>query len=110
MQIHEEHGNRLMSSKERVLWAGGHGVLLLLGLAGIAFVSGYWGIHLALGPAAYLLVLDAHSSDNAPTKVAISYGAALVVGWVAYVAIARGFPPRRSNRCRNRGSVWSGVR
>lgn len=44
MQIHEEHGNRLMSSKERVLWAGGHGVLLLLVLAGIAFVSGYWAI------------------------------------------------------------------
>lgn len=82
-----------MSSKERVLWAGGHGVLLLLVLAGIAFASGYWAVLLALGPAAYLLVLDAHSSDNAPTNVAISYGAALVIGWGAYVAIAQGIAP-----------------
>lgn len=78
---------------ERVLWAGGHGILLLLVLAGFAFVSGYWAILLALGPAAYLLVLDAHSSDNAPTKVAICYGAALVIGWVTYIAIAQGIAP-----------------
>ena len=66
---------------------------MLLLIAGIAFVSGYWAIILALGPAAYLLVLDAHSSDNAPTNVAICYGAALVIGWVAYTAIAQGIAP-----------------
>ncbi|WP_227377910.1 hypothetical protein [Haladaptatus halobius] len=82
-----------MNSNERMLWTGGHGVLLLLVLAGIAFVSGYWAILPALGPAAYLLVLDAHSSDNAPAKVATSYGAALVIGWVAYQAIAQGIAP-----------------
>ena len=82
-----------MSSNEPVLWAGGHGALLLLMIAGIAFVSGYWAILLALGPAAYLLVLDAHSSDNAPTNVAICYGAALVIGWIAYTAIAQGIAP-----------------
>lgn len=82
-----------MNLNERVLWASGHGVLLLLMLAGIAFVSGYWAILLALGPAAYLLVLDAHSSANAPTNVAISYGAALVIGWVAYLVVAQGITP-----------------
>lgn len=82
-----------MNLNERVLWAGGHGVLLLLMLAGITFVSGYWAILLALGPAAYLLVLDAHSSANAPTKAAISYGAALVIGWVAHLVIAQGITP-----------------
>ena len=93
MYIHDEHDNEAMNLNERVLWAGGHGVLLLLMLAGIAFVSGYWAILLALGPAAYLLVLDAHSSANAPTKVAISFGAALVIGWVAYLVIAQGVTP-----------------
>ncbi|WP_332900329.1 hypothetical protein [Haladaptatus sp. CMSO5] len=78
---------------DRVLWAGGHGTLLLLVIAGIAFVSGYWAILPALGPAAYLLVLDAHSSDNAPTMVAISFIAALVVGWLTYTAIAKGIAP-----------------
>lgn len=93
MYIHSEHEKEPMNLNERVLWAGGHGVLLLLMLAGIAFVSGYWAILLALGPAAYLLVLDAHSSANAPTKVAISFGAALVIGWVAYLVIAQGVTP-----------------
>ncbi|WP_227379786.1 hypothetical protein [Haladaptatus halobius] len=82
-----------MSTNERVLWAGGHGGFLLLVLAGIAFVSGYWVILLALGPAAYLLVLDAHNSDNAPRVIVISYVTALAVGWVAYMAIAQGIAP-----------------
>lgn len=93
MHTHDEHESEPMNSNERVLWASGHGVLLLLVLAGIAFVSGYWAIPLALGPAAYLFVLDAHSSDNAPMKVAISYGAALVTGWVTYMTIAQGIAP-----------------
>ena len=81
------------SMSDRVLWSGGHGALLLLVIAGIAFISGYWAILLALGPGTYLLVLDAHSSDNAPTNVAICYGTALVIGWVAYMAIAQGITP-----------------
>lgn len=93
MHIDDEHEGEPMNSNERVLWTDGHGVLLLLMLAGIAFVTGYWAILLALGPATYLLVLDAHGSDNAPTKVAGSYGAALVIGWFAYMAIARGIAP-----------------
>lgn len=93
MYIHDEHEDEPMNLNERVLWAGGHGVLLFLMLAGITFVSSYWAILLALGPAAYLLVLDAHSSANAPTKVAISYGGALVIGWVAYLVIAQGITP-----------------
>lgn len=77
----------------RVLWAGGHGALLLFVVAGIVFVSGYWTVLLALGPVAYLLVLNAHRSDSAPTNVAICYGTALVIGWVAYTAIAQGIAP-----------------
>ncbi|WP_248910244.1 hypothetical protein [Halocatena marina] len=82
-----------MTTTERVLWVGGHGTFLLLVLAGIAFVSGYWAIFIALGPAACLLVFDAHNSDNTPTVVIISYVAALVVGWVTYTTIAPGIAP-----------------
>ena len=82
-----------MSPTERVLWAGGHGTVLAVVLAGIAFISGYWAILLALGPAAYLFALDAHSSDHTPTNIAISYTAALVSGWIAYTAIAQGITP-----------------
>ncbi|WP_227376290.1 hypothetical protein [Haladaptatus halobius] len=93
MHIHDDHEVEVMSVNERVLWASGHGLLLLLVLGGTVFVSGYWAIILALGPAAYLLALDAHSSDNAPAVVIISYTAALGVGWVAYMALAQGIAP-----------------
>lgn len=91
--IREYYAGMPMRANERVLWIGGHGVLLLLALAGIAFVTGYWAIFLALGPAAYLLVLDAHSAENAPVNVVISYATALVIGWIAYLAIAEGIAP-----------------
>lgn len=95
-----------MNTNDRVLWIGGHGVFLLLILAGIAFVSGYWAIFLALGPEAYLLVLDAHNSDNAPTIVAISYVAALVVGWLTY----RQLHLQLSTQCWSPVFAWLGVR
>lgn len=78
---------------ERVLWAGGHGATLLLLLAGISFVSGYWAVLLALGPAAYLPVLDAHNPDNTPQMVVIGYIAALAVGWTTHSVVARGIAP-----------------
>lgn len=82
-----------MSTNERILWNGGHGILLIVVLAGIAFISGYWGIFLALGPAAYLLVLDANSSAHAPTVIVIGYVTALGAGWAAYTVIAQGVSP-----------------
>lgn len=82
--------------------------MLLLVLAGIAFVSGYWAILLALGPATYLLVLDAHSADNAPIKVAISYAAALGIGWVAYIVIAQGIDPTAVEPMSERGLRLAG--
>ena len=60
---------------------------------GHRFVSGYWAVLIALGPAAYLFVLDAHNPDNAPQMIVISYIAALVTGWVAYIVIAEGVAP-----------------
>lgn len=62
-------------------------------LAGISFASGYWAVLLALGPAAYLLVLDAHNSDNAPQMVVIRYIATLATGWATYSVVARGIVP-----------------
>lgn len=82
-----------MNKNERMLWVGGHGVLLLLILGLITFISGYWAILIALGPGAYYIVLNAHSSDNAPEMVAISYVGALVVGWLIYMMIAPGIAP-----------------
>lgn len=82
-----------MTLRERMLWIGGYGGLLLLAFTGIAFGSGYWGILLALGPTIYPLVLDAHGAENTPKRVAISYSAALVIGWSSYMMIAQGVEP-----------------
>lgn len=82
-----------MSLRERILWVGGYGGLLLLALLGVALASGYWAILLALGPAVYPLVLDAHRPGNAPKTVAISYSAVLVTGWASYMVIAQGVDP-----------------
>lgn len=78
---------------EQVIWAGGHGVVLSIVLAGIAFVSGLWGILIALAPAAYFLVLFPHNSDNTPKTVVITHLTALIAGWVAYTALAQGIAP-----------------
>lgn len=78
---------------EQVIWASGHGVALLVVLAGIAFVSGYWGILIALAPAAYFLVFFPHDADNSPKTVVGSHLTALIVGWVTYAALAQGIAP-----------------
>ncbi len=80
---------------ERMIWASGHGVALLVVLAGIAFVSGYWGILIALAPAAYLLVFFPHDADNTPKTVVRSHLTALIIGWVTYTALAQAIPPTR---------------
>ncbi|MGN8216042.1 hypothetical protein [Halococcus salifodinae] len=82
-----------MSTTERMLWNGGHGVFLLIVLAGIAFVSGDWAILLALGPAAYLLAVNANSSAHDPRVIVIGYVTALGAGWVAYTVIAQSVSP-----------------
>lgn len=78
---------------ERVMWACGHGVALLVALAGIAFVSGYWGILIALAPVAYLLVFFPHEADNSPKSVVLGHFVALVAGWLAYLGLAHGISP-----------------
>lgn len=78
---------------ERVIWASGHGVVLLAVLAGIAFTSGVWSILIALTPAAYLLVFYPHDSENSPRTVMISHLTALVAGWITYMALAQGIAP-----------------
>lgn len=78
---------------ERAIWASGHGVVFLAVLAGISFASGFWGILIALAPAAYLLVLFPHNEDNSPKTVVVSHLTALVAGWVAYTALAQGITP-----------------
>jgi len=78
---------------ERVIWASGHGVALLAVLAGIAVASGYWGILVALAPAAYLLVFHPHDSENSPKSVVVSHLAALVAGWLTYIVLAQGIAP-----------------
>lgn len=78
---------------KRVIWASGHGVALLVGLAGIAFTSGYWSVLIAFAPAAYLLVLFPYDSDSGPKIVLVSHLTALVVGWIAYTALAQGVSP-----------------
>lgn len=78
---------------ERVIWAGGHGVVLLAVLAGIAIASGFWGILVALAPAAYLLVFSPYDSANSPKTVAVSHLTALVAGWLTYTALAQGIAP-----------------
>lgn len=77
----------------RHIWASSHGVVLLVGLAAFAFGSGYWGILLALAPAAYLLVLYPADSANAPEVVIVSHLVALFAGWMAYTALAPGISP-----------------
>lgn len=78
---------------DRLIWASGHGFVLLVGLAVFAFVSGYWGILIALAPAAYLLVFCPNDPDNAPKVVAVSHLVALIAGWVAYTVLAQGISP-----------------
>lgn len=78
---------------DRLIWASSHGVLLLLGLAAFAFGSGYWGILIALAPAAYLLVLYPNSSENAPKVVVASHLVALLAGWATYTVLAHGISP-----------------
>lgn len=82
-----------VAMEERVIWASSHGVVLLAALAGFAFTSGYWGILIALAPAAYLLVLFPYDSENSPKTVAIGHLAALFTGWVAYLVLAQGISP-----------------
>lgn len=76
-----------------MIWASGHGVILLAVLAGFAFASGFWVILIALAPAAYLLVLFPHDKDNSPKTVVVSHLTALVVGWIAYTVLAQGIAP-----------------
>ncbi|UPM44932.1 hypothetical protein [Halocatena salina] len=78
---------------QRVIWASGHGIVLLTVLAGIAITSGFWGILVALSPAAYILVFSPHDSENSPKTVAVSYLTALVAGWLTYTALAQGIAP-----------------
>lgn len=78
---------------ERVIWASGHGIVLLAILAGIAVVSGFWGILVALAPAAYLLVFSPYDSENSPKAVAVSHLTALVAGWLTYTVLAQGIAP-----------------
>ncbi|WP_323677305.1 HPP family protein [Halorubellus sp. PRR65] len=78
---------------ERVIWASGHGVVLLAVLAGIAFASGHWAILVALAPAAYLLVFFPHDSENSPKTVVVSHLTALVAGWLTYTVLAQGIAP-----------------
>jgi len=78
---------------QRVILTGGHGVILLVILAGIAFVSGFWAVLVALAPAAYFLVFSPYDSENSPKIVVISHLTALVAGWVTYTAIAQGIAP-----------------
>jgi len=78
---------------QRVIWAIGHGVVLLAVLAGIAFASRFWGILIALGPAAYLLVLYPQEDYNSPKTVVVSHLTALAAGWITYTALAQGITP-----------------
>lgn len=78
---------------ERVTWASGHGFILLAVLAGIAFSSGFWGILIALAPAAYLLVFFPQDDDNSPKTVVVSHLTALIAGGITYTALAQGIAP-----------------
>lgn len=78
---------------ERVIWASGHGVVLLAVIAGVAITSGFWGILVSLAPAAYLLVFSPNDSTNSPKTVVVSYLTALVAGWLTYTALAQGIAP-----------------
>lgn len=77
----------------RVIWASGHGVILLTVLAGIAFASGLWAILIALAPAAYLLVFFPKDDENSPKTVVISHLTALIAGWITYTVLAQGIAP-----------------
>lgn len=78
---------------DHFIWTSSHGVILLVGLATFAFGSGYWGILIALAPAAYLLVLHPDDSGNTPKAVVVSHLVALIVGWVTYTVLAQGISP-----------------
>lgn len=78
---------------EQVIWASGHGTVLLAVLAGIAFASGFWGVLIALTPTAYLLVISPHEQDNSPRTVVVSHMTALITGWVVYSVLAHGITP-----------------
>lgn len=78
---------------ERVIWASGHGVILLAVLAGVAIATGFWGILVALAPAAYLLVFSPYDSENSPKTVVVSHLTALIAGWITYTALAQGIAP-----------------
>lgn len=78
---------------ERVSWASGHGIILLAVLAGIAFSSGFWGILIALAPAAYLLVFFPQDDDNSPKTIVVSHLTALIAGGITYTALAQGIAP-----------------
>lgn len=79
--------------EDRVLWASGHGIVLLIGLAGLAFATGYWGILIALAPAAYLLILFPQNPENTPQAVVATHFMALAAGWLAYTILAAGVSP-----------------
>lgn len=78
---------------DRLIWAISHGFVLLVGLTAVTFVSGYWGILIALAPAAYFLVFFPNDPDNAPKVVVVSHLVALIAGWVAYTVLAHGISP-----------------
>lgn len=78
---------------ERVIWASGHGIVLLAVLAGIAFASGVWAVLIALAPAAYLLAFSPHMNGNSPRTVVVTHLTALIAGWVAYSILANGITP-----------------
>lgn len=78
---------------QRIPWAIGHGVLLLVVLFGVMVLSGYWAIPLAFGPTAYYLVLAPHDSINSPQQVLVSHLLALLVGGGTYLVVAPGIAP-----------------
>jgi hypothetical protein len=78
---------------ERIVWASGHGIVLFALLAGIAFVSGVWGVVIALGPTAYLLTVYPYENGHTPQNVVVTHVVALIAGWVAYATIAHGITP-----------------
>lgn len=96
---------------DRVIWASGHGILLLAVLGGIAFASGFWGVLIVLAPSAYLLVLFPHKQENSPRTVVVSHLIALIIGWVAYSVLAHGIAPTSIEPMSESGLriVWSAL-
>ena len=54
-----------------MIWASGHGVVLLAVFAGTAIATGFWDILVALAPEAYLLVFSPYDSENSPKTVVV---------------------------------------